>query len=91
MKVKLSSDCTLNVNGIALGLHKGTEVILATEDRDAAAEFVSIAKIPVDLSHDEGGKKVYYGAAGKKFYAPAEVPKADPKPKAPAKEPKKKQ
>lgn len=71
MKVTLKSNSTVSVNGIELGLGKGTEVTLPCQSPQEALEMCAIAKLSVDLSYTEGGKAYIAGAAGKFIEKPA--------------------
>jgi hypothetical protein len=72
MKVTLTKDSEIIVNGIVITLEEGTEVgLLCSEPEDALA-FCAIAKLSVDLSHTKDGVKYVAGAGGKFIAVPKE-------------------
>lgn len=86
MKVILTANSVVTVNGIDIVLGKGTEVELPCQTPSHALEICAITKFPVDLNYTENGVEYIAGANGKFIVKPkVEKPKAEPKaePKAP--------
>ena len=85
MKVTLTANSPITVNGIDLVLEKGTEVELPCHTKEEALEVCAIAKLKTDFSYTKDGVKYVEGAGGKFIALPsakelkADAKKATPK------------
>lgn len=76
MKVTLSANSTVTVNGVEIVLGKGTEVELPCQTKEHALEICAVTRLKVDFNYTQKGVKYIVGAGGKFIPVPTVEPKA---------------
>lgn len=67
IRVIISNDTDVNLNGIPVTLPRDTHVLFHVDSMSHVAELCNAGKLNIDLSHEENGQRVTYGAGGKEI------------------------
>lgn len=60
MKLTLKHRAIININGVDVELHAGTNVELDCDMPEHASELIALTKLPIEQGHEENGKWVTY-------------------------------
>lgn len=69
-RVIINNDTEVTLNGIPVTLPRDTHVLFHVDSMAHVAELCSAGKLKIDLSHNDNGERVTYGAGGKEIRTP---------------------